>query len=459
MKQLYEYQIEGSNWLKHTRRGILGDEMGIGKTLQAIHAARDTGAVVVCLASSKITTWAREILGVDPQATILVVMSGDKTLEYSRGVGTHWVIVNFELLDKRLDDIQLNLHPEYKTVIVDESHKIKEPSTIRSKATVALCDSAENVYLLTGTALLNRPMELFNQLRAIRHPLGNNWYSYAKKYCGAYYRTSYRRIRDPKTQAMRVKEFRFLDTTGASNLEDLKDEISVSYLRRTKAALGDKLPPVVLEYVETTMDVSFRQMYEQAWDTYKANLEQRLREENLDFEEEVETLIRANKAKHLTEMGKLLQIASLSNVKRVVGDAENAVEQGEQVIIFTNYTKTLQEIKQALLKLKIPTVSISGEDNQSKRIEAMDKFQSGQAKVFVGNIVAAGTGIDLYRGSIVLFPDMDWTPGVLDQAISRAHRNGQQKQVNVYCYTAKDTAQEHVVAVIEDKRQIIKEVL
>ena len=140
-------------------------------------------------------------------------------------------------------------------------------------------------------------------------------------------------------------------------------------------------------------------------------------------------------------------------------DVENIVEQGEQVIIFTQYTHTLTEIKYGLQKRDIRTVSLSGADNETQRTDAIDKFQSGQASVFIGNIKAAGTGINLYRSSIVIFADMEWTPALHEQAESRAHRYGQKKQVNVYYYVAEDTIDEYIMEVLETKKELIKEIL
>lgn len=458
ISNLYPYQVEGANWLGFTHRGILGDEMGIGKTRQAIAAAyiETNGGVVVCLASGKISTWAREIVQLDNDATVVVVNSGNEVQQYNVGTGSNWVIINYDLLDKHVGDIP-TMH-EVNTVILDEAHYIKEAGNIRSKAAIKLCNMAENVYLLTGTPVMNRPIELFNLLKAIRHPLGENWFTFAMRYCGAYQRKIKKWVTNPMTGQRELREIKFLDVKGATNLEELRSKLSTVYLRRTKDILGDKLPPLVEENVATKLGAKYQAQYQDAWENYFTNLELRLNaDDDMDEDEKNAKLMNAEMAQHLVEMQKLKQIASLSKVERIVADTENALEQGEQVIIFTQYKETLEQLKAGLKKYK--PVSISGEDNQASRVKAIDAFQSGQAKVFIGNTKAAGTGINLYAASIVYFADLEWTPALHEQAVSRAHRNGQQKQVNAYYYIAENTIDVDIVKALEEKKKVIKELL
>ena len=458
LKHLYPYQVDGAMWLAYTKRGILGDEMGIGKTRQAIAAAllETNGGVVVCLASGKISTWAREIVNIDSHATVIVINSGNDIQQYNIGNGSSWVVINYDLLDKHVSDIP-TLHP-VNTVILDEAHYIKEASNIRSKAAVKLCNMAERVYLLTGTPVMNRPIELFNLLKAIRHPLGENWFTFAMRYCGAYQRKIKKWVTNPMTGQRELREIKFLDVKGATNLEELRTKLSTAYLRRTKVVLGDKLPPLVEENVLTKLGTKYQKEYQDAWENYFTNLELRLNaDDDIDEDEKNAKLMNAEMAQHLVEMQKLKQIASLSKVERIIADTENALEQGEQVIIFTQYKETLQQLKAGLKNHK--PVSISGEDNQDARIKAIDAFQSGASKVFIGNTKAAGTGINLYAASIVYFADLEWTPALHQQAVSRAHRNGQQKQVNAYFYVAENTIDVDIVKALEDKKLVIAELL
>lgn len=459
LNTLYDYQLEGVTWLRYIKRGILGDEMGLGKTRQSIVATylETNGAVVVCPASVKISTWAREIVGVDNEANVLVVNSGNDIQQYNIGSGSQWLIINYDLLEKHLPDIA-NLYPGYKTVILDEGHYIKEASAIRSKATVKLCNQAEYVYILTGTPMMNRPMELFNLLKAIKHPLGENWYGYAKTFCGAYERKIKRWVRSPLTGQMELKEIKFIDTSGATNLDKLRTTLSTVYLRRTKVVLGDKLPAKVVTIIPTKLDKEHKKQYQDAWENYYTNLELRLNaDDDLDEEARADKLMNAEMAQHLVEMQKLKQVASLSKIERIAEDIANAVEQGEKVIVFTQYTATLEALKAKLKKLK--PVSLSGADNEKARLKAIDAFQTGDATVFIGNIKAAGTGINLYAASIVMFADLEWTPALHEQAESRAHRNGQKRQVNVYYYIAEDTIDEDIQAALKKKNEVIKEVL
>jgi SWI/SNF-related matrix-associated actin-dependent regulator 1 of chromatin subfamily A len=156
-------------------------------------------------------------------------------------------------------------------------------------------------------------------------------------------------------------------------------------------------------------------------------------------------------------------------VDRIVSDISNAVDQGEKVIVFTQYTKTLEKIADGVRKLKIENdgkkvnvecVTLSGVDKMEARQESVDRFQNDEnVKVFVANIKAGGVGLTLTAGSIVMFADMDWSPEVHSQAEDRAHRIGQNRMVNVYYYMAPDTIEEDIVGLLTEKKKIIDEIL
>ena len=179
--ELFQHQIEGIEFLKKTKKALLADEMGMGKTRQAIVAARTSSqkTLVVCPASLKIN-WQREILMVIPEASVYIA---DGEPYYP--AETEWYIVNYDTLEKHWESI---LGFGFETIILDEAHYIKNTSSKRTKLATKLCGMAEQVYMLTGTPLLNRPLELFSLLRALQHPLGINWMTYIRRYCAAWQR-------------------------------------------------------------------------------------------------------------------------------------------------------------------------------------------------------------------------------------------------------------------------------
>lgn len=428
---LFDHQIKGAEFLKKTKRALLADEMGLGKSRQAIVAAITTSlkTLVVCPASLKIN-WQREILIVNPEAKIHI-LNGEE-IPYN----AEWLVVNYDTLEKHLAKIQAI---GYQCVILDEAHYIKNTSSKRTKIATKLCLEADQVYMLTGTPLLNRPIELFSLLRALRHPLGQNWIYYIRRYCHAWQR------RNPYTGRS------FWDASGASNIPELHQRISGVMLRREKKNVLN-LPEKIRSDIYIELDDEWRKKYETAWDSYLAFLEENP-PENMD------SIIQA---RHLVELQKMKQVCSLSKVGQIVEDIKNIVEeQGEKVVVFTQYKETLNQIRSAFSRKRIyKVVTLSGEDNQTARQEAIDSFQNDPAtKIFIGNIKAAGVGITLNSANKVLFADLEWTPALHAQAEDRCHRIGQGNMVNVYYYIAKDTLEEDVIELLEIKEKVIAHII
>lgn len=458
MRTPFEHQIQGKAFLQEKKKAILADQMGLGKSFTSIMAANEAGesTLVLCPASLK-TNWAREILMVDPDASI-TVYNGQKEEPYSQGHGGSWVIANYDIISRKANKEKIRAK-HYDTVILDEAHYIKNSKSARTKTALEIVRGIENRYLLTGTPIMNRPSELFTLLRAIDHPLGASWYSYVMDYCGAFWRVTRKERYNPKTG--RMEQVKFLDTSGATNLQKLQERIKPAYLRRTKDILGDSLPAKVISNVTVEISKDDRKRYEATWDEYMTYLENNpVLFSDLTDEEREEKMENIKQAKHLVELQKLKQVASQAKVATVVADVVNIVEQGEKVIIFTQYTETLRQLRADLKAEGILAVTLSGEDDQTARQLSIDAFQrNDKVKVFIGNIKAAGVGITLTQASTVIFADMEWTPALHEQAEDRAHRIGQQSQVNVYYYIAKATIEEDIVDLLGRKNQIITTIL
>lgn len=440
------------------RKAILADAMGLGKTTQAIVATLQIGkgGIVLCPASLK-TNWAREILLVDTEATIEIADAGG-TYHYHTGDGSNWYIANYDIIERERVRDEIGTHMP-TTLIMDEAHYIKNGTAIRSKAAVAYAKVAPNVFLLTGTPILNRPMELFNLLKAIDHPVAQSksaWFSFARRYCGGFMREFYRNIRNPRTGVYERRKIQFLDTSGATNLDELRDKLAEVYLRRTKEVLGDKLPQKIIDNTIVEIAPEYRAAYNSAWDDYM----QYLLNAPKESEDEKKNLLNVEMARHMIEIGKLKQVASKGKVPHVVEAIAEIVEQGEKVIVFTQYRDTLARIVTELKERKIRGVKLSGDDDAQQRQTAVDYFQNDDTiRVFVANIKAGGVGLTLTAASTVLFADMEWTPALHSQAEDRAHRIGQSKLVNVHYFIAKDTVDEDIVELLGKKQQVIDKVL
>lgn len=448
---LFKHQEEGIAFLKEKKKAILADEMGLGKTRQAIIAARESsrGAVlVVCPASLKIN-WEREIHIMYPEDGVAIISGGN--IEANRGMigtKTNWIIINYDILGKHQDWLsEMADAGEIETGIFDEAHYAKDTSAIRTKAVLLIANYLDQVYMLTGTPVLNRPIEMFSILRAIRHPLAYDptkslpklRRDYSTRYCDGKFTIIIRRGGGI---------LRFWEEKGATRLPELRELTRSVFLRRTKKEVLD-LPEKIVSVIDVTLTPEDQKEYDTAWDQY------------LDY-------VQANPLKKditgimtaqgLVELMKLKQVCSLSKVKRIVADVVNMVEQDTKVIIFSQYTETIRQIAEQLREKKIGTVTLTGENDMKERQEAVDGFQqSPEIMAFVANIKAGGIGLTLTAASHVIFADMDWSPEIHRQAEDRAHRIGQTGTVNVYYYVAEKTVEEDIIDILTQKQETIGE--
>lgn len=442
--ELFDHQKKGIEFLKKIKRGILADEMGLGKTRQAIVAAGDESdgtILVICPASLKVN-WQREIKMIYPDDMIMIV-SGGKPPQPSQMPA--WIIINYDILEKHKEWICEAVGSFITTVILDEAHYIKDTSTIRTKATFAITEGALNVYCLTGTPVMNKPIELFPLLRAIKHPLATRPETapsalrreYSVRYCEGHIRQIYRRG---------GSSLRFWEEKGATRLPELKELTKEVFLRRTKKEVLN-LPEKIVSVVECEMDKEYQRAYDGAWDEY------------IDFiaanplEKDIDNIINAQS---LVELIKLKQVCSQAKISRIASDIENAVEQGQKVIVFSQFTATIEAMMAELSSKKIKAVSLTGQNDMDERQKAVDDFQNKEdVKAFVANIKAGGVGITLTAASIVIFADMDWSPEVHNQAMDRAHRIGQTGTVNVYYYLITGTIEEDIIDLLMKKQETI----
>ena len=465
MIELFDHQKSGIEFLKKKGKAILADEMGLGKTRQAIVASgeagpfqhgalRTVGTLIVCPASLKIN-WMREIRMVYPNDSIEILSSTEEPENRSAA----WYIINYDILEKRLPFILEQVAAgKLDTLILDEAHYIKGKS-LRAACVVGgafkpkggerikfdgIAKKMRQVYCLTGTPLLNRPIELFNLLRAIGHPYGNARGVFAKRFCGAFQRQIWNKYLG--------RHIFITDESGASNIEELSAGIRDAFLRRKKKDVLD-LPEKIVSIADCELSPEWKKRYGAAWEDYLGFLEANpIPERNID---------NILMARHLVEIQKLKQVCSRSKIKRLADDVENAAEQDEKVIIFSQYTETIRQLSEELAERKIVNVTLTGADDMNERQKAVDQFQKegSPVKAFIANIKAGGVGLNLTAATIVMFVDMDWSPEIHNQAEDRAHRIGQGEMVNVYYYICGGTIEDDIVEILKLKRETIDAIL
>lgn len=443
---LFPHQIEGIAFLLGRRRALLADDMGLGKTRQSVLAmveAEDEGPyLVICPASIK-RNWEREIKIVLPNAEPAVVGPAPLPIKDHND----WVIINYELLGKNFETL---LEYDWRGVVFDEAHYLKNHQSQRSQNAAKLVQTIDNnpvVHALTGTPMTNRPRDLFPLLQLLAHPLGKSFLSFAKRYCEAY-----------------KGDFGWV-ADGASNLEELTVQLHGVMLRRTKDEVLD-LPPKV----RTWFDV---ELHPYAIDHYnrllrgvfsKIDLIESLNEvsaalemsseDQSDLDESIDTTDLGNAIGRVTQVRRAIAFIKCKHTIRFV---ENALEQGEKVIIFTSFLNTMERFQK---HFKDRAVYVSGNVPTHARQDRVDQFQNDDnIRIFVANMHIAGVGINLTAARQVVFNDLDWVPANHWQAEDRAYRIGQTGTVNVTYMIANGTIDSFVKTVLETKAALMESIV
>ena len=428
---LFPHQIEGVAFLLGRRRAILADDMGLGKTRQAIvslrHLTPGGARLVICPASVK-RNWAREIAVVAPDAQILII---DGTAPVSPTA--EWVIINYDILGRHIDDL---LHVPWAALVFDEAHYLKNHTSARSKLSRQLTAAADAahpglaVQLLTGTPLTSRPRDLFVLLQLAAHPLGRSFLSFAKRYCAA-----------------EKGEYGW-KTGGASNVEELTVQLHGVMLRRSKdevLALPPKLRTwLPVEVPSGTGARAIKKVFEllAGKDTRPV------------LSRDVELRRRGKLLAFLVEARQALAFAKVAATLDFV---RGAIDQGEKVIVFSCFDDPIQKLAKELGET---AVVVTGKTPSEMRLTRVDRFQTdSDARVFVANIIAGGTGLNLTAATQVVFNDLDWVPTNHWQAEDRAYRIGQTRTVNVTYFVARDTIDDFVQAVLETKAALVNAIV
>ncbi len=425
---LFPHQVEGIAFLLGRRRAILADEMGLGKTRQSIiaarHAAPDGPWLVVCPASVKLN-WAREIQAIAAEAAVEVIHAGEP-LRAGPGV---WTVINYDLLKRYIDDL---CRVEWRALVFDEAHYLKNRDSIRSRMAGRLLESVAPdvvVHALTGTPLMNRPRDLFPLLRLVNHPLGRSFLSFAKRYCDAY-RNEYGWVTD-----------------GASNLDELAVQLHGVMLRRTKDEVLN-LPPKLRRWlpVEVRSPTGLAEVA-RVVGILLAN----------QRGESSAARQKGDRARLIANLTRARQRLAVAKAPSTLDFVQGAVEQGEKVVVFSCFDEPLQKLAE---KFGGQAVLLTGATPSRKRQQLVDRFQQEDGVcVFLANILAGGVGINLTAARQVVFNDLDWVPANHWQAEDRAYRIGQTRTVNVTYMTAPKTLDDFVGRTLQAKAALIDAVV
>jgi SWI/SNF-related matrix-associated actin-dependent regulator 1 of chromatin subfamily A len=422
-----EHQKIAIEKLAGSKRFILADDMGLGKTTSTIIAALETGSkkvLIVCPASLKIN-WQREIENYSDRPVFIA--EGKKfSSEHDFVIVNYDILKNFHDSDPKKKDESLLLQSKFDLVILDEAHMISNVQAQRTKIINSFAKKVERVWLLTGTPMTSRPMNYYNLLNLIESPVAQNWKAYAIRYCQGFQFTAGKR--------------KVWNVMGASNLEELRDRTSKQILRRLKEDVLDLPDKIITPVYLRLKSKEYEDLMGEYYDWYDKNPDES-----------------SSLTVQFSKLMKVRKVIANEKTKQTIDFAENILEQGKKVIIFTNFTDTLQTIYQHFGK---QAVYLDGSCSNAMRQQAVDSFQNDdKIKVFVGNLKAAGVGLTLTAAEVVIMNDLSFVPAEHAQAEDRAYRYGQKSNVLVYYPLFENTIEGAIYDILNRKKQIIRTVM
>lgn len=407
---------------------ILADDMGLGKTTSAVIGALESGAkkiLIVCPASLKIN-WEREIKNYSDRK-VLIVEGRKWGSTFDFYIINYDIIKNYHTTDKSedSDDYKLLVNAGFELAIVDEAHYISNNTAQRTRLLNDVLEKIPKVWLLTGTPMTSRPINYFNLLKIVDSPLTLNWQTYVRRYCKGF--------------QFRIGNRKVWNTSGASNLDELRELTKNVVLRRMKTDILD-LPEKIVTPV--FLELSSKM-----------------------YDEELEEFVRISKEKKeedtisitLNRLMKVRQLISYEKIPYTCELIDKCIEQGKKVIVLTNFTMTLDMLHE---KYKKTSVVLDGRMSKDRRQESVDRFQTeDKIKVFIGNIKAAGVGITLTAAEVVIMNDLSFVPADHSQGEDRAYRYGQKNSVLVYYPVFENTIEKVIYNILQKKKGIIDQVM
>ena len=392
---LRRYQEWGVKYILHQGRVLLGDEMGLGKTIQAIAvmvSLKNTGAThfVVVSPASVLVNWYREIRKFS-KLHVISVHGSDRTRAISEWEKDGGVAVTTYETAKYF---HLPEDFQFTLLVVDEAHYIKNPEARRTKDTLQLAAHAERLLYMTGTPIENNVDEMISLVRTLRPDIAGD----------------------------------LIGMKSIVTAPKFRNAIAPVYYRRKRQDVLTELPDLVMEEEWCQLNEEEEQVYEEEVLAKNYNGARRV-------SWDIDNLENSCKAKRMLEL------------------IEEAKSEGRKVLIFSFYLDTIRKIKDLLGENCCEP--INGAVPPARRQEIIDDFDASPVgKVLAAQLIAGGTGLNIQSASVVILCEPQLKPSIENQAISRAYRMGQGRNVLVYRLLCENTIDERIMKLLEDKQKI-----
>jgi SWI/SNF-related matrix-associated actin-dependent regulator 1 of chromatin subfamily A len=454
------FQKAGIAYAQERDGVLIGDEMGLGKTIQALGLInlRDKMPVLVIVPASLRLNWQREAKKwLVKQRSIVVVDSQDVDVTTADIVIINYDRIKGEMFNKLMDR-------DWDMLIADEVHMVKNPKAQRTQRvlghydrrtktrTPGLVDRAKTKLFLTGTPILNRPIEVQPIAGALAPRQFGNFFKFAKRYCDAY-RTRYG-----------------WDFSGASNLDELQTKLrSTIMVRRLKADVLSELPPFtrsiitlppngmkgVVEAEQSAWDstADTQLSFDEYFDELEADVElAKAAGDDAAYKAAVARLDSAIRVA-FEEMSKVRHQLAVAKIPAVLDHCDNVLNELDKLVVFAHHHDVIEALQK---HYDHNAVVLYGNTPNRERDAAVEAFQTDpNVKVFIGSIKAAGLGLTLTAASHVVFAELDWVPAAISQAESRLHRMGQKCNVTVQHLVIDGSLDAKLAAVLLNKQAVI----
>lgn len=438
------YQKTGYRWLRTLVKlgfgGILADDMGLGKTLQTIACLlalkEEKGSlrsIIVCPASL-VYNWKQELSQFAPELEVKMITGNAQQREEmisDKGWGDVW-ITSYDMAKR---DISLYRESEFDIEIIDEAQNIKNQGTQVARAVKRIQASVK--FALTGTPIENRLSELWSIFDYLMPGILGSYDKFRKEY-----------------------ELPIVNEQNTEKMEQLKKIVLPFILRRVKKDVLKELPDKLEQVVYSEMGTEQKRLYTAYVNRTLESLKNKSEEE-----------VRSGKLQILAELTRLRQLCcdpalvyenyldKACKVETCMELVKEAVNGNHKVLIFSQFTSIFPILEKRLKFEKIAYYVLTGSTPKEQRLQMTESFNRDEVPVFLISLKAGGTGLNLTAASIVIHFDPWWNLAAQNQATDRAHRIGQENQVVVFKLIVKDTIEEKIVQMQDEKQKLSSQIL
>jgi SWI/SNF-related matrix-associated actin-dependent regulator 1 of chromatin subfamily A len=416
-ERLYPYQRQNVEFAVEHRRCLIADEMGLGKSLSALMTVEATGCLpclVVCPASLK-ANWRREILQWIPEAEVEILAT---TKPYQWSTSARYIICNYDILAHWVPQLE----GKFRAIIFDESHALKNRSAKRTKAAKQIAQGVPVVLMLSGTPVLNRPVEIAEPLEILGYmkPVFGGWWKFVHRYCAA-------------------KKTRFgLDVSGASNTLELHRKLtSTCMIRHLRREVQKEIPSSRrVTVLLSPQDITRYRMAES------------------EFISGLRSGRPLRYAEQVAYIAKMRLEAARDKLPAVIEWVQNALQQTDDKILLFAWHREIQDaLAQAFSR---DGLQLHADLTVEERQRVVEEFNRDPfRRVLVASLAVGSFGFNITGASQVVFAELGWTPALHEQAESRAVRIGQTRQVTAWYLLAEATIDEDMAEILDRKRVIV----